>query len=79
MSRHISPSTNRSYGVLQVTRVWEASPPTLYRRRRCDELNRTGYPGGAPGGGVPCYVEGVNSALQAAPWRLSDRRCQSPR
>ena len=34
MSRHVSPSTNRSYGVLQVTRVWGTSRATLYRHRR---------------------------------------------
>jgi hypothetical protein len=31
MSRQVSPSANRAYGVLRVTRVWTASRATLYR------------------------------------------------
>ena len=33
MSRQVSPSANRSYGVLRVTRVWGTSRATLYRHR----------------------------------------------
>jgi hypothetical protein len=33
MSRHVSPSTNRSYGVLRVTRLWGTSRATVYRHR----------------------------------------------
>jgi putative transposase len=33
MSRHVSPSTSRPYGVLRVTRVWDRSRATVYRRR----------------------------------------------
>ena len=37
MSRQVSPSVNRSYGVARVTRVWGTSRATLYRQRRwCD-------------------------------------------
>jgi hypothetical protein len=34
MSRQVSPSANRAYGVLRVTRVWGTSRTTLYRHRR---------------------------------------------
>ena len=37
MSRVVSPSADRSYGVQRVTRVWGTSRATLYRHRRCDE------------------------------------------
>jgi hypothetical protein len=36
MSRVVSSSTNRSYDVLRVTRVWGTSRVTVYRHRRCD-------------------------------------------
>ena len=44
MSRHVSPSTNRPYGVLLVTRVWGTSRATIYRHRQCDATR----PGGGP-------------------------------
>ena len=34
MSQMVSPSTNRRYGILRVTRLWRASRATLYRQRR---------------------------------------------
>ena len=36
MSRAVSPSTNRLYGVLRVTGTWGTSRATVYRHRRCD-------------------------------------------
>jgi hypothetical protein len=36
MSRQVSPSTNRFYGILQVTRLWDTSRATVYRHRWCD-------------------------------------------
>ena len=38
MSRVVSPSTNRLYGVLRVTGTWGTSRATVYRHRRCDAL-----------------------------------------
>jgi putative transposase len=34
MSRAVSPSTGRLYGVLRVTRLWGVSRATVYRHRR---------------------------------------------
>ncbi len=45
MSRHVSPSTNRPYGVLLVTRVWGTSRATIYRHRQCDATRPRRRPG----------------------------------
>ena len=37
MSRAVSPSANRPYGVLRVTRLWRVSRATVYRYRRPPE------------------------------------------
>ena len=37
MSREVSPSTSRPYGILRVTRVWGMSRATVYRHRRPDQ------------------------------------------
>ena len=34
MSRAVSPSTNRPYGVAAVSRLWGVARATVYRRRR---------------------------------------------
>ena len=34
MSRQVSPSTERAYGLERVTRVWGVSRATVYRHRR---------------------------------------------
>jgi hypothetical protein len=36
MSRHVSPSTNRPYGLLRVTQLWRTARATVYRQRRHD-------------------------------------------
>jgi putative transposase len=68
MSRHVSPSTNRAYGVLQVTRVWRTSRATLYRQRRCDESRPRHRPG--PVGPLPdeALVEAIRALLAASPF-----------
>ena len=65
MSRHVSPSTNRSYGVLQVTRVWGTSRATVYRHRRCDVPRPRRRPG--PVGPLPdeALVEAIRELLAA--------------
>jgi transposase InsO family protein len=65
MSRHVSPSTNRSYGVLQVTRVWGTSRATVYRHRRCDVPCPRRRPG--PVGPLPdeALVEAIRELLAA--------------
>jgi putative transposase len=68
MSRHVSPSTNRSYGVLQVTRVWGTSRATLYRQRRCDEPRPRRRPG--PVGPLPdeALVGAIRELLAESPF-----------
>ena len=65
MSRHVSPSTNRSYGVLQVTRVWGTSRATVYRHRRCDVPRPRRRPG--PVGPLPdeALLEAIRELLAA--------------
>jgi HTH-like domain/Transposase len=41
MSRQVSPSTNRAYGLQRVTRIWRVPRSTIYRRRhRLEALER---------------------------------------
>jgi len=68
MSRQVSPSAKRSYGVLQVTRVWGAARATLYRHRRCDEPGAGRRPG--PVGPMPdeALVEAIRKLLADSPF-----------
>ena len=68
MSRVVSPSRKRSYGVLQVTRVWGAARATLYRHRRCDEPGAGRRPG--PVGAMPdeALVEAIRKLLADSPF-----------
>jgi hypothetical protein len=68
MSRHVSPSTNRSYGVLQVTWVWGTSRATVYRHRRCAAPRPRRRPG--PVGPLPdeALVEAIRDLLAAGPF-----------
>lgn len=68
MSRVVSPSRKRSYGVLQVTRVWGAARATLYRHRRCDEPGAGRRPG--PVGPMPdeALVEAIRKLLADSPF-----------
>ena len=40
MSRQVSPSTERAYGLERVTRVWGVSRATVYRHRRPAAITR---------------------------------------
>ena len=63
MSRQVSPSTNRPYEILRVTRVWDTSRATLYRHRRGDEpgpRRRPGPLGPMPDAGL---VEAIRDLL----------------
>jgi putative transposase len=68
MSRQVSPSTNRPYEVLRVTRVWDTSRATLYRHRRGDELGPRRRPG--PLGPLPDagLVEAIRKLLADNPF-----------
>ena len=66
MSRQVSPSANRAYGVLRVARVWAASRATLYRHRRSDQRRRGRRPG--PVGAMPdeALVAAIRQLLAAS-------------
>jgi putative transposase len=68
MSRQVSPSAHRPYGVLRVTRVWGTSRATLYRRRRGHEPGRRRRPG--PCGPMPdvALVEAIRQLLADSPF-----------
>ena len=67
MSRAVSPSANRPYGVQRVTRVWGASRATVYRHR-CGEQRPRSRPG--PVGPMPdeALVEAIRALLAASPF-----------
>jgi putative transposase len=69
MSRQVSPSTNRSYGVLRVTRLCDASRATLYRHRRCDEPGPRRRPG--PVGPMPdeALADAIRELLAGSQFR----------
>ena len=68
MSRQVSPSAHRPYGVLRVTRVWGTSRATLYRRRRWCEPSLRRRPG--PRGPMPdvALVEAIRQLLADSPF-----------
>jgi putative transposase len=68
MSRQVSSSANRPYGVQRVTRVWDTSRATLYRHRRCDQPSLRRRPG--PRGPMPdvALVEAIRELLAASPF-----------
>jgi putative transposase len=66
MSRQVSPSTGRSYGILWVTRLWGRSRATVYRHRRSDPPRCRHRPG--PLGPMPdaALVEAIRELLAAS-------------
>jgi transposase InsO family protein len=68
MSRKVSPSANRPYGVQRVTRVWGTSRATLYRHRRGDVTGSGRRPG--PCGPMPdaALVEAIRALLAGSPF-----------
>ena len=74
MSRRVSPSANRFYGVQRVTRVWGTSRATLYRHRRGDQPGRGRRPG--PVGPMPdaALVAAIRALLAASPFHGEGHR-----
>lgn len=74
MSREVSPSTDRSHGVLRVTRIWGTSRATLYRHRRCDDPGPRRRPG--PLGPRPdeALVEAIRDLLADSPFHGEGHR-----
>ena len=74
MSRRVSPSTSRAYGILRVVRLWGTSRATLYRHRRSDEPSPRRRPG--PVGAMPdaALVEAIRALLAARPFHGEGHR-----
>jgi putative transposase len=74
MSRQVSPSVNRSDGMLRVTRVWGTSRATLYRHRRGDQPGRRRRPG--PIGPMPDHalVTAIRELLADSPFHGEGHR-----
>jgi putative transposase len=66
MSRHVSPSTNRPYGVALVSRLWRIARATVYRHRRpAGERRRPGPVGPMPDDEL---VDAIRGLLVHAPF-----------
>jgi len=74
MSRQVSPSTSRPYGILGVTRLWGRSRATLYRHRWPDPARCRHRPG--PLGPMPdeALVEAIRKLLAASPFHGEGHR-----
>jgi putative transposase len=74
MSRRVSPSTSRAYGILRVARLWGISRATLYRQRRCEQPGSRRRPG--PVGPMPdeALVEAIRALLAASPFHGEGHR-----
>jgi putative transposase len=68
MSRVVSSSTKRPYGILRVTRIWGTSRATMYRHRGHDEPRPRRRPG--PVGPLPdaALVEAIRKLLAESPF-----------
>jgi putative transposase len=68
MSRAVSPSARRPYGILRVTRVWRTARAAVYRHRRRDAPRPVRRPG--PIGPMPddALVGAIRALLAASPF-----------
>jgi transposase InsO family protein len=74
MSRRVSPSTDRAYGLQRVARVWGASRATVYRhRRRCDDTPRR-RPGPVGAMADEALVEAIRKLLTDSPFHGEGHR-----
>jgi len=74
MSREISPSTRRAYGILRVTRLWRWSRATLYRQRRSDPAHPRRRPGPLGPMADEALVEAIRQVLVASPFHGEGHR-----
>ena len=68
MSRQVSPSTNRFYGILRVTRLWDTSRATVYRHRWCDATRPRRRPGPVGPMSDAALVEAIRELLTSSPF-----------
>ena len=73
MSRQVSPSTDKVYGVERVTRLWGVSRATVYRHRRPADggRRRPGPPGAMPDHAL---VEAIRKLLTDSPFHGEGHR-----
>jgi hypothetical protein len=74
MSREISPSARRAYGILRVTRLWRWSRATLYRQRRADPARPRRRPGPLGPMAEDALVEAIRQVLVASPFHGEGHR-----
>ena len=67
MSRRVSPSTDRAYGLQRVARVWGASRATIYRRRRRSDDTPRRRPGPIGAMADEALVEAIRKLLTDSP------------
>jgi putative transposase len=74
MSRTVSPSSGRPYGLARVCRVWGASRATVYRHRAPPKAEPPRRPG--PVGPMPdaALVEAIRAVLAASPFHGEGHR-----
>ena len=74
MSRQVSPSTSRPYGILRVTRLWGRSRATLYRHRRSDPPRCRRRPGPLGPMSDEALVEAIGRLLVTSPFHGEGHR-----
>jgi putative transposase len=73
MSRRVSPSTNRAYGLQRVARLWGVARATVYRHRRPDDGERR-RPGPLGAMADEALVEAIRKLLRDSPFHGEGHR-----
>jgi putative transposase len=73
MSRQVSPSTNRPYGLQRVARLWGVARATVYRHRRPDQGERR-RPGPVGAMRDDALVEAIRKLLRDSPFHGEGHR-----
>src|SRR4051794_2947324 len=68
MSRRVSPSTDRVYGLQRVTRIWDVSRATVYRHRQQPPALERRRPGPLGAMADEELVRAIRQLLQASPF-----------
>src|SRR4051794_10433115 len=74
MSRQVSPSTDKAYGVERVTRLWGVSRATIYRRRHGSDEAAPKRPGPLGAMSDEALVGEIRKLLPASPFHGEGRR-----
>jgi putative transposase len=74
MSREVSPSAGRAYGLARVTRVWGVARATVYRHRRPVPEAARRRPGPVGPMPDPDLVDAIRAALAASPFHGEGHR-----